>query len=175
MEDNNEYVRMLARSSAAQIACFRGILAGRESLTAEGFEHLIADIVFRRLALAEGQLRSADLLASSRKTGNLEELLSAVSRAYFAMYNTARALVFLRKGKDVNEHRRLPDHLPEDLPDRDEWAKRLRKYRDLRNDADYDPFADWETLKLWHAIREDAGLFLARVRKLCRGEDSDSE
>lgn len=172
MEDGNEYVRMLARSSGGQIACIRGILAGRESLTAEGFEDLIAGIALQRLALAEGQLRSADLLASSKKA---EELLSAVSRAYFAMYNTARALVFLRKGKDVNEHRRLPDHLPADLPDRDKWVKRLRKYRDLRNDADYDPFARGEVLELWTAIRRDAGLFLARVRELCRDEHSNSE
>ena len=146
----------------------RGILAAGGPLTSEQFESLLQYIAHRRILLAEGQLRCAVALAKfSREGERPEERLSAISRAYYAMYNAARALVFLRMGQDVSDHSKLPKHLPDDLHNRESWREKLEKYRRYRNEADYDPFARWSLTQVWTGIQEDAGLFLAVVRKAC--------
>jgi len=63
-----------------------------------------------------------------------------VSRSYYAMYQAARRLVFAISRRDVDDHRDLPKHLPENFPNRQHWQGRLKFWRVKRNKVDYSPY-----------------------------------
>ena len=66
---------------------------------------------------------------------------TAVSRAYYAMYHTARALVYFKHGGDDHQdHSKLPANLPDDFPSASRWENQLKQARYERNRADYDPY-----------------------------------
>jgi len=108
----------------------------------------VADLVRQatsdRLQLAGGHLRSADtqLLHGQYR--------SSISRHYYAMYHSARAITYASiVGDDHQQHAKLPRHLPSALPNRIQMEIDLSDARLLRNSADYDPYpatdAEWET------------------------------
>ncbi len=73
----------------------------------------------------------------------------AISRAYYAMYQSMRAVVFLvTQGDDHEAHSELSTKLPDDFPNQATWANDLKNARLARNSADYDPYptdaAHWE-------------------------------
>ena len=70
----------------------------------------------------------------------------AVSTSYYAMYHAFRALVFfMKEGDDHEKHTLLPDHIPDDFPDSDNWQNKLKNARFERNKADYDPYPESDT------------------------------
>jgi hypothetical protein len=105
----------------------------------------VAQLVLRaargRFVLATAHLRAGDECLA------LDLGRSAVSRYYYAMYHTARAITFgHHQGDDYQSHANLPDHLPGDLADTATRRNELLDARLLRNQADYDPFPDTEAL-----------------------------
>lgn len=69
------------------------------------------------------------------------DLRLVISRAYYAMYYSARAVVFLTFGGDDKEqHNELPKNIPKDFPDHANWINALKNARLERNNADYDPY-----------------------------------
>jgi uncharacterized protein (UPF0332 family) len=66
---------------------------------------------------------------------------SAVSRYYYAMYHAIRACVYLSHGGDDHEkHVELPRHIPNDFEPLVNWQNILKDAREIRNDADYNPY-----------------------------------
>ena len=159
------HLKSLAKFTGDRIDCIRRILADGGPLTSERFEEFLGEIANRRMALADGLLGAARALAAH---GGRDCLLSAVSRAYYAMYNAARAVVFLLAGKDVDNHEALARSLPHRVPRQAEWQKKLNDYRRLRNEADYDPFSVWDADDQWRRIAADAEAFLTIARRLCQ-------
>jgi uncharacterized protein (UPF0332 family) len=115
-------------------------LAAGASLTARtgySINSLRSKAVSDRLKLARSILKSAenslDPTAPSFRT--------AVSRAYYAMYHTTRALsYYVNGGDDHQEHSKLPANIPKDFPSRSHWENELKRARLERNRADYDPY-----------------------------------
>lgn len=77
---------------------------------------------------------------------------SAVSRYYYAMYHAMRACSYVfHGGDDHQEHRKLPQEIPNDFASGEDWQTKLKNARALRNQADYDPYP-----KSDHAFQSDA-------------------
>ncbi|WP_146247301.1 hypothetical protein [Micromonospora arborensis] len=96
-------------------------------------DDLIRQVTSDRLTLAGFHLRSGDHLTL------ISDFRSAISRYYYAMYHSARAVVFAEeKGDDFERHAELPRHLPKNMHGRAEREAALIDARLLRNEADYD-------------------------------------
>lgn len=89
---------------------------------------------------------------------------SAIGRFYYAMFQSARAVVFVDFGGDDNNgHQDLPKHLPHTLPNRAQMINDLKDARIRRNDADYSPYptavADWQPIA--RDLRSTASSFVS--------------
>jgi hypothetical protein len=63
-----------------------------------------------------------------------------VSRSYYGAYSVSKAVRLAVRGqysRDVKDHEKIGD-LPDDFPDKNTYANRLRLLRDDRNLCDYD-------------------------------------
>jgi uncharacterized protein (UPF0332 family) len=110
--------------------------AGLVTSTGKSIEELRHTATHARLILAE------DMLLCARKAvrGRVPDLRGSISRAYYSMYHTFRAVVFYAHGNDDHEeHSVLPKNLPRNFPNRNDWENKLKNARLERNKADYDP------------------------------------
>ena len=92
---------------------------------------------------------------------------SAISRYYYSMYHAMRACAFVSHGgDDYQEHRNLLSHIPKDFPDRSSWSNTLKNARDLRNQADYEPYPKSNIAWKSYAsdLKKDADLLLSTTR-----------
>lgn len=92
---------------------------------------------------------------------------AAISRYYYAMYHGMRAAAYLfHGGDDHQEHKELPQHTPTDFPNAPVWQNSLKNARELRNQADYDPYPRSD--KFWRpvaqALKTDTDNFLFDLR-----------
>jgi uncharacterized protein (UPF0332 family) len=127
--------KLISRLTQPVYALIRGLTDGA-SLDAESLEHSIGQVVAARLALAEGMLAAARLLAG------VEDILirrSAVSRAYYGAYQAARAAVFVVTRRDVDDHEKLPAVIDE-VAAQAAVGQDLKELRRLRNEMDYSPY-----------------------------------
>ncbi|WP_158687660.1 HEPN domain-containing protein [Streptomyces sp. AA1529] len=104
---------------------------------------LVKQAVTDRLLLAGEHLRAGDHLLFAT------QYRSAISRHYYAMYHSARAIVYAEsRGDDHERHNILPRKLPAGLDDPAKREAELTDARLLRNQADYDAYpineSDWE-------------------------------
>jgi uncharacterized protein (UPF0332 family) len=116
------------------------IPSGRYSLP---MPRMIGQITSDRLWLAGDQIKAGDHLVLNG------EFRSAISRHYYAMYHSARAIAFAHHGgDDFQSHHNLPRNLPSSLTDVLLRETQLNDARLLRNQADYDPYPskqhEWE-------------------------------
>lgn len=96
---------------------------------------LVKQATSDRLFLAGEHLRAADDLLVRGA------FRSAISRYYYSMYHSARAIVFaVTQGDDYERHSVLPRNLPSSLDHRSTRESELTDARLLRNQADYDPY-----------------------------------
>ncbi|MBR0969608.1 HEPN domain-containing protein [Bradyrhizobium japonicum] len=100
-------------------------------------EDLLRQASSARLKLAKRFLRSSRHLMSHRPVLYRD----VVSRAYYSIYHSARAVSFLsHPGDDYEEHDKVATGLPPDLPDVEVWRNKIKDARLKRNEADYEPF-----------------------------------
>ena len=91
----------------------------------------------------------------------------AVSRFYYAMYHSVRAVVAHGKGGDDSlSHSALPDHIPGDFPDKDAWINALKDAREHRNAADYNIYPKSEGA--WKTIAEELRRKANGLERACR-------
>ena len=129
-------LKFLSELPASRIKDFK---AGRSlaERTRYDIDDLVAKVAIDRLALAAALHREARA-ALQRKPPSYR---NAVSRAYYAMYQTFRGIVFFRtSGDDHEKHSELPHHIPGDFPARPYWENALKDARLERNRADYEPY-----------------------------------
>jgi len=114
------------------------------------------------LGRAEKALRSARLL---EENGELED---AVSRAYYAMFHAARALLF-GKGVSAKTHKGVISLFGEKIVKQgimsEEYADILRKAFDLRQKSDYEIYAE-TSVELVEEVIKNAEQFIERVKEL---------
>ena len=115
------------------------------SLTSKTISQLCEQVCVDRLIMADRLVLTGDKLMRTRPV----EYRSAVSRYYYAMYHSVRAVVYYAHGGDDHQaHSTLPSNLPKDFPSHSIWLNDLKDARSFRNDADYDPYpfadSDWK-------------------------------
>lgn len=90
-----------------------------------------------RLNLAKIHLK--DAVAVSKCVPSMNRAI--VSRAYYALYHSARAASYVSLGgDDYEQHTKLPTKFPDDFPNAAHWKNTLKDARLERNRADYDPY-----------------------------------
>lgn len=114
------------------------------------------------LLRAEKALRSAKIL---EENGELED---AVSRAYYAMFHAARAILF-SKGVKAKTHRGTISLFGEKIVKEGvlsrEFADMLRKALDLRQKSDYELYAELDE-ELVEEVIKNAGKFVEKIKEL---------
>lgn len=121
--------------------------------TARTLEDLRHQVSADRLKLARELLCAGDKLFRARPA----QYRSAISRYYYSMYHSMRAVVyFAHGGDDFEEHSALPGQVPSDFTDSNLWRNALKDARSHRNDADYDPYPTNPVS--WRAIAVDLSI-----------------
>lgn len=114
------------------------------------------------LLRAEKALRSAKLL---EENGEPED---AVSRAYYAMFHAARAILF-SKGVKAKTHRGTISLFGEKIVKEGvlsrEFADMLRKALDLRQKSDYELYAELNEERVEEVIK-NARKFIEKIKEL---------
>lgn len=114
------------------------------------------------LLRAEKALRSAKLL---EENGEPED---AVSRAYYAMFHAARAILFSKDVK-AKTHRGTISLFGEKIVKEGvlsrEFADMLRKALDLRQKSDYELYAELNE-ELVKEVIKNAGKFVEKIKEL---------
>lgn len=114
------------------------------------------------LERAEKALKSAKLL---EENGELED---AASRAYYAMFHSARALLF-SKGVSARTHSGTISLFGEKIVRQgilnEEFADMLRKAFDLRQKSDYELYTELDA-KLVNEVIKNAEKFIKKAREL---------
>jgi hypothetical protein len=122
-------------------------------------EDLLREVSSARFKLAKRFLRSSTYLMSHKPVLHRD----VVSRAYYAIYHSARAVSFLtHPGDDYEPHDKVASGLPGDMPDVETWRNKIKDARLKRNEADYEPFMSSDpTFRIAsHATNELAVEFL---------------
>jgi uncharacterized protein (UPF0332 family) len=103
-----------------------------ERTSGHSIEHLRHRAAADRLRLSAELARRARAQASAR---------DAVSRAYYSMYHSWRAVVYFESGGDDNqEHKEVAKYSPAGFVDVAVWQNTLKTAREIRNRADYEPY-----------------------------------
>ncbi|MGA5764432.1 hypothetical protein [Nonomuraea bangladeshensis] len=123
---------------------------------ADGIRQAISD----RLVFAGEHLRVGDKLLFDL------QFRTAISRHYYAMYHSARAIVFATHGgDDYQQHSKLPRNLPADMADAPLRQVQLTNARLLRNEADYDLYPASQSS--WEADSRELATIAADFVKAC--------
>jgi hypothetical protein len=134
-------LRAVSELSAARIQDLR---FGASLVERTGYDvlSLIAKVSLDRVALGAALHRQARAALHGRP----RSFRSAISRGYYAMYQTFRGVVFfVSRGDDFEDHSKLSQHLPKDFPQMPYWANALKDARLERNRADYEPYPRSDT------------------------------
>lgn len=127
-------------------------------MTAESSRNFVEASLLR----AEKALRSARLLVEHR------ELEDAVSRAYYAMFHAARAILF-SKGARAKTHRGTISLFGENIVKKgilsEEFADMLRKAFDLRQKSDYEIYAELNE-ELVEEVIKNAEKFIEKIKEV---------
>jgi uncharacterized protein (UPF0332 family) len=89
-----------------------------------------------------------------------------ISRCYYAMYHAVRAVVLHIRRADFDDHERLPMVLSQILGT--QYGEILGKWREVRNQVDYSPYAPADSDTLTQAALDDAAALLMACRNELR-------
>ena len=128
--------KRLEKLTSSEYALLRELTFGAP-LDGASLEAAIGNIVRDRLKMARGLLRAAKLLA---RHADPDVQGSAVSRAYYAAYQTARATVFAVRRHDYDDHEALPKQLDDLKGVAGTPGTELKELRLRRNEFDYSPY-----------------------------------
>ena len=131
----------------------------------------IAQITMDRYEMGEEFLCSAKAISGDSKV----DRRNVISRSYYAMYHSARAVIFHTVLYDEDVHERLPERIHEIL--RGKYGQILRECRDIRNEADYSPYPEIDLAAASREMIASAEGFLRRCKEYLieRGVDIEDE
>jgi uncharacterized protein (UPF0332 family) len=126
--------KRLEKLSQPQYALLRD-LTDEAAVDAATLEALVNQLVADRLALSDSLRQAAEILLTS---ANPVVRRSGISRAYYAAYHAARAMVFLVHHRDEDRHEALPAEIDKLLGEGN--GETLKELKRLRNEFDYSPY-----------------------------------
>jgi uncharacterized protein (UPF0332 family) len=98
--------------------------------------------------------------ASKLNINSPEEQTHIVSRNYYGIYHLARAVVFHTSRTDVKDHKPLSDEFTKivklDKTKAEFIAEKLAKWREIRNNVDYEPYLPYDIVKICEESNSDA-------------------
>jgi len=127
-------------------------------LTRAQVDELINRLVGDRFAKAVDYLRFAQQLDVGVELNQPH----IVSRCYYAMYHGTRAVVLHMRRADLDDHERLPAVLDQVLGT--SYGDVLGRWREVRNQMDYSPYAPADLASQAVAAVSDATSLLAACR-----------
>lgn len=138
-----------------------------QTATGRSLDELRQRVTSDRVDLAARLARRARLLMDQRMNRD------AISRAYYSMYHSWRAMSFFETpGDDNDDHVELPKFQPHGFPNVELWQNRLKVARVARNRADYDAYPKAESA--WYndaaSLCGDADELLRLCRRHLRGK-----
>ena len=145
-------LRRVAAANKNQLAAYKeGVYITTVSgLSVDDLRH---EATVNRLDLAKHFLDAGNKLFRSRPSQHR----SSISRYYYSMYHTLRAVVFFRhEGDDYESHGTLHAQVPQDFPNAAMWTNDFKSARENRNSADYDPYPPAHSN--WKAIAKNLSL-----------------
>lgn len=107
-------------------------------LEIQAVEEAIDRIVVDRMRLAEELLKEAKTLSK----GSGVSLRTAISRAYYAQYHSARAVIFHLYRRDMDDHTSLPRAIEKVFGK--PLGDVLKYWREKRNKVDYSPYPQFD-------------------------------
>lgn len=126
----------LAKAERRQLLAWREGIHLEES-TGRSLEELRQRSTADRWQLARVFRRQGDHMTSAQPP----LYRGALSRFYYSMYHSMRAVVFFaEEGDDYQAHAKLPSYTPKDFPQASFWQNALKDARTRRNAADYDAY-----------------------------------
>lgn len=126
--------KIIGQLSQPQYGLLRSLTDGQPPVDAASLENGVKKVVNDRFVLARGFIEAARTLARS---DNPLVRRSAVSRAYYAAYHSARATLFEIRRHDEPDHEALPQVIDSIVEGKGDILKELRR---LRNEMDYSPY-----------------------------------
>lgn len=136
LKERDKYLLVVSVSEKTVVGNLR-FGAHLERKFGTSIDEIVLSVSADRYRLAVQFLTSARVASKSRPP----QYRSAISRAYYAMYHSARAIVYVvNAGDDYQDHVKLSQQIPEQFPAATTWRNRLREARLLRNRCDYDPY-----------------------------------
>ena len=139
-----------------------------QQVTGRSLDELIDRATADRVALAARFASRARQLLSS----NPPMFRDAISRAYYSMYHSWRAVAFhVTRGDDNWAHSDLPKFSPPGFPNVAAWQNQVKNARLTRNGADYDAYPKSDNA--WNAQAQQlvvsATDLLSECKKYLRG------
>lgn len=128
-------------------------------LTKARVDEIIQRLVSERFAKAAHYLAFAQQIDANLELNQPH----IISRCYYAMYHAARALALHFRRSDVDDHERLPVVLGQTLGM--SYKETLGRWREVRNQIDYSPYAPEGLEELVKAALDDADKILAACRE----------
>ncbi len=128
-------------------------------LTQAQVNDLIQRLVGERFSKADDYLTFAQHLDVGERLNQPH----IISRCYYAMYHAARALALHIRRGDLDDHERLPLVLGQALGT--PYKEMLGRWREMRNQVDYSPYAPDDLAHLAQAALDEADTLLTACRK----------
>jgi uncharacterized protein (UPF0332 family) len=116
-------------------------LVGIKLIESKKLDELINEMVRDRFLKGKAYIK----FASKLDVGSPEDQAHIVSRNYYGMYHIARATVFHTLRKDIDQHALLAKIFSQEVKKIGKLkaelvGRKLEKWREKRNDIDYDPY-----------------------------------
>jgi len=133
---NPDILRQFERKTATAFGLLQTAVDAAAPLDAAKLQDIVNELTLDRFNLAKEFLSQAQAQDLSTISGQK----IAISRSYYAMYHSARTVIFHYERADVEKHEEIAKQLPSTLPNRAHWGFRLNEWRERRNQVDYSPY-----------------------------------
>ena len=156
---NPDVLRQFERKTATAFGLLQTVVSAAAPLDANKLQDIVNELTLDRFNFAREFLSQAQ--AQDLSTINGQKI--AISRNYYAMYHSARTVIFHYERADIEGHEGIAKRLPSTLPNREYWNIRLNEWRERRNQVDYSPYPK-DNL---HAIAQQALVETEDFLSLC--------
>jgi len=135
---NQDVLRQFERKTATAFGLLHTVVGAATPLDSAKLLDIVNELTLDRFNLAKeflSQAQAQDLVTISGQK-------IAISRSYYAMYQSARTVIFHYERADIEGHEKVAKQLPSTLHNRAHWSSRLTEWRDKRNEVDYSPYPE---------------------------------
>ena len=154
---NHDVLRQFERKTGTAFGLLQTVVDAAAPLDTAKLQDIVNELTLDRFNLAQEFL----LQAQAQDLSTISGQKIAISRSYYAMYQSARTVIFHYGRADIEGHEEVARRLPSTLPDRGPWSIRINEWRDKRNEVDYSPYPTGNLQTIAQQGLEEAEDFLS--------------